>query len=114
MENRITVLKALGVHLRDLTSAAAHLVTASDPIPLPTILDLGNWAGISSNEAQTELLGDIQACVVTNQINIEKMAVIMRALLKKMHQADSLQLCPPHKAIAAPEQTVSARKYGTP
>ena len=113
LENRITVLKALGVHLRDLTSAAAYLVTASDPIPLPTILDLENWAGINSNEAQTELLGDIQSCVVTNQINIEKMAVILRALLKKMHQADTLQLCPPHKAIAAPEQTVPAGKNGT-
>ena len=42
LENRITVLKALGVHMRDLFSAAAYLVTASDPIPLPTIRDLGN------------------------------------------------------------------------
>ena len=58
-------------------------------------------------------MGDIQACVMTNQINIEKMAVIMRALLKKMHQADTLQLCPPHKATTAPEQTVSAGKNGT-
>ena len=113
LENRITVLKALGVHLHDLTSAAAYLVTASDPIPLPTILDLENWAGITNTEAQTELLGDIQSCVITNQINIEKMAVIMRALLKKMHQADTLQLCPPDKTTAAPEQTVPAGNNGT-
>ena len=34
LENRITVLKALGVHMKDLSSAAAHLVTASEPIDL--------------------------------------------------------------------------------
>ena len=88
-------------------------MTASDPIPLPTILDLENWAGITNTEAQTELLGDIQSGVITNQINIEKMAVIMRALLKKMHQADTLQLCPPDKTTAAPEQTVPAGNNGT-
>ena len=108
LENQITVLKALGVHLRDLTSAAAYLETASDPFPLPTILDLENWAGITNIEAQTELLNDIQSGVTTNQINIEKMAVILRALLKKMHQEDMLQLCPPDKTTAALEQTVPA------
>ena len=46
--------------------------------------------------------------MTTNQINIEKMAVILRALLKKMHRADTLQLCPPDKTTAAPEHTVPA------
>ena len=75
---------------------------------MPTILDLENWAGITNIEAQTELLNDIQSGVTTNQINIEKMAVILRALLKKMHQEDTLQLCPPDKTTAAPEPTVPA------
>ena len=114
LENRIMVLKALGVHMRDLSSAAAYLVTASDPIPLPTIQDLGNWAGISSNRAQMELLSDIQGTVVTNQISMEKMNVMMRAMLKKMNQMEEVATNPPTKASVAPEQTVPARETGTP
>ena len=113
LENRITVLKALGVHMRDLSSAAAYLVTASDPIPLPTIQDLGNWVGISSNRAQMELLSDIQGTVVTNQISMEKMNVMMRSMLKKMNQMEEVATNPPTKASVAPEQTVPARETGT-
>ena len=114
LENRITVLKALGVHMKDLSSAAAHLVTASDPIPWPTIRDLENWTGIRSQAAQMELLSDVQGTVVTNQINMEKMAVIMRAMLKKIHRMEEVATNPPTKASAAPEQTVPARENGTP
>ena len=106
LENHITVLKALGIHLRDLTSAAAYLETASDPIPWPTILELENWAGITSIALQTELINDIQSSVTANQIDIEKMSVILRALLKKMQQGDALQSCHPDKTTAAPEPTV--------
>ena len=106
LENRITVLKALGIHLRDLTSAAAYLETASDPIPWPSILELENWAGITSIGLQTELINDIQSSVTANQIDIEKMSVILRALLKKMPQGDAIQSCHPDKTTAAPEPTV--------
>ena len=100
MENRITVLKALGIHLRDLTSAAAYLETSSDPIPWPTPLELENWAGITSIEHQAELIDDIQSSVTKNQIELEKMSVILRALL--MQQGDAPQ------PAAAPEPTVPA------
>ena len=102
LENRITVLKALGIHLRDLTSAAAYLETSSDPIPWPSILELENWAGITSIGLQTELLDDIQSSVTANQTEIEKMFVMLRALLKTMQQGDAPQ------TAAAPEPTVPA------
>ena len=105
LENRITVLKALGIHLRDLTSAAAYLETSSDPIPWPSILELENWAGITSIGLQTELIDDIQSSVTANQIELEKMSVILRALLKTMQQGDAPQ------TAAAPAPTVPAGNY---
>ena len=105
LENRITVLKALGIHLRDLTSAAAYLETASNPIPWPTPLEQENWAGMTSIEHQAELIDDIQSSVTKNQIELEKMSVILRALLKKMQQVDA----PP--TDAAPEPTVPAEDH---
>ena len=105
LENRTTVLKALGIHMRDLTAAAAYLETASDPIPWPTPSELENWAGMTSMERQTELIDDIQSSVTTNQIELEKMAVLLRALLKKMQPGDA----PP--TDAAPEPTVPAKDH---
>ena len=48
LENRILVLKALGIHMKDLNAAAAYLVTASDPLPCPTNQDFEDWTGIKS------------------------------------------------------------------
>ena len=105
LENRTTVLKALGIHMRDLTAAAAYLETASDPIPWPTPSELENWAGITSMERQTELIDDIQSSVTTNQIELEKMSVLMRALLKKMQQGDATPI------DAVPEPTAPATDH---
>ena len=105
LEYRITVLKALGIHLCDPTSAAAYLETSSDTIPWPTPLELENWAGITSIEHQAELIDDIQSRVMKNQIELEKMSVILRGLLETMQQGDA----PP--TAAAPEPTVPAEDH---
>ena len=114
LENRITVLKALGVHMKDLTSAAAHLVTASDPIPCPTIRDLEDWTGVKSQSAQMELLRDVQGTVVECQIHMEKMAVMMTAMLKKMNRMEQAAMNPPMKASVTPEPTVPALEREQP
>ena len=84
LEHRTAVLKALGIHMRDLTAATAYLETAHETIPWPTTRELENWAGVSSIEHA--LMDDIQTSVTNNQIELEKMSVLMRALVKKMHQ----------------------------
>ena len=105
LEYRITVLKALGIHLRDPTSAAAYLETSSDTIPWPTPSELEDWTRITSIEHQAELIDDIQSRVMKNQIEIRKMFVILRGLLETMQQGDA----PP--TAAAPEPTVPAGDY---
>ena len=105
LENHITVLKALGIHLRDLTAAAAYLETASDPVPWPTPQELESWAGMTNTSIDIELLDDIQSSVTKNQIELEKMAVIMRALLKKMQQGDATP------TDVAPEPIVPAKDH---
>ena len=57
-----------------------------------------------------ELLSDVQGTVVDNQIRMEKMAVMMRAMLKKMNKMEDAATNPPTKASVAPEQTVPARE----
>ena len=88
LEHRTTVLKALGLHMRDLTAATAYLETAPETIPWPTSSELDRWAGMTNTRIDIELLDDIQSSVTKNQIELEKMAVLMRALLKKMQQGD--------------------------
>ena len=70
--------------MRDLTAATAYLETAHETIPWPTIRELENWAGVSSVEHA--LMDDLQTSVTNNQIELEKMSVLMRALVKKMQQ----------------------------
>ena len=56
-------------------------------------------------ERQTELIDDIQSSVTTNQIELEKMSVLMRALLKKMQQGDATPI------DAVPEPTAPATDH---
>ena len=84
LEHRTAVLKALGIHMRDLTAATAYLETVNETIPWPSIRELENWAGVSSVEHA--LMDDLQTSVTNNQIELEKMSVLMRALVKKMQQ----------------------------
>ena len=60
MENRILVLKAIGIHQKDLNAAAAYLVTAADPIPCPTLQDLEDWTGVKSQTAAMDILSELQ------------------------------------------------------
>ena len=43
LENRILVMKSIGLHPKDLTAAAAYLETSADPIPYPSLQDLDDW-----------------------------------------------------------------------
>ena len=110
LENRIMVLKALGIHMKDLNSAAAHLVTASDPVPCPTIQDLEDWTGVKSQSAQMELLSDLHGTALESQIRIEKMSVMMTAMLKKMVKLEQAAMNPPMEASVTPEPTVPSRE----
>ena len=55
-----------------------------------------------------ELLSDVQGTVVENQIRMEKMAVMMTAMLKKMNMLEQAAMNPPMKASVTPEPTVPA------
>ena len=110
LENRILVLKALGIHMKDLNSAAAHLVTASDPVPCPTIQDLEDWTGVKSQSAQMEILSELHGTSLENQIRIEKMAVMMTAILKKMVKLEQAATDPPREASVTTEPIVPSRE----
>ena len=110
LENRILVLKALGIHMKDLNAAAAHLVTTSDPVPCPTIQDLEDWTGVKSQSAQMEILSELHGTSLENQIRIEKMAVMMTAILKKVVKLEQAATDPPMEASVTTEPIVPSRE----
>ena len=57
-----------------------------------------------------ELLSDVQGTVVDNQIRMEKMAVMMTAMLKKMNRLEQAAMNPPTEASVTPEPPVPARE----
>ena len=76
--------------MRDLTAATAYLETAGETIPWPSLEDLNNWAGLNNyNPALMDDLqigvNDLQISVNNNQAELEKLIVLMRAVVKKLH-----------------------------
>ena len=61
---------------------------------------------MKSQSAQMELLRDVQGTVVECQIHMEKMAVMMTAMLKKMNKMEQAAM----EARVTPEPTVPARE----
>ena len=104
MENRILVLKSIGIHQKDLNAAAAYLVTAADPIPCPTLQDLEDWTGVKSQTPVMDILSELQVASLENQICTERMAVILTAILKKVVKMDKAASDPP---MEVNETTVS-------
>ena len=108
LEHRTTVLKALGVHMRDLIAATVYLETAGSTITWPSLDDLNNWAGLSNyNPALMDDLqigvSDLQYTTNQNQAELEKLMVLMRAVVKKMHlgvTVDSIHF--DHQAVPPP------------
>ena len=102
LEHRTTVLKALGIHMRDLTAATAYLETAGETIPWPSLEDLNNWAGL--NNYNPALMDDLQIGVNNNQVELEKLIVLMRTVVKKLHEGvtvEGLALLD-HEGVALP------------
>ena len=88
--------------MRDLTAATAYLETAGETIPWPSLEDLNNWAGL--NNYNPALMDDLQIGVNNNQVELEKMAVLMRAVVKKLHEGvtvEGLALLD-HEGVALP------------
>ena len=108
LEHRTTVLKSLGVHMRDLIAATVYLETAGSTINWPSLDDLNNWAGLSNynpalmDDLQTGV-SDLQYTTNQNQAELEKLMLLMRAVVKKMNlgvTVDSIHF--DHQAVPPP------------
>ena len=44
-ELRVSIMKAIGLHPKDVAATTVYLVTAKDPISCPTTQDLEDWIG---------------------------------------------------------------------
>ena len=110
MENRILVLKSIGIHQKDLNAAASYLVTAADPIPCPTLQDLEDWTGVKSQTSAMDILSELQVTSLENQIRTERMAVILTAILKKVIKLDKAASGPPTEASDTTESVVPSRE----
>ena len=96
--------------MKDLNVAAAHLVTASDPIPCPTLQDLEDWTGVKSQTAAMDILSELQITSLENQIRTERMAVMLTAILKKVVKMDQAAKDPPTEASVTTESVVPSRE----
>ena len=112
LEHRTTVLKSLGVHMRDLIAATVYLETAGSTINWPSLDDLNNWAGLSNynpalmDDLQTGV-SDLQYTTNQNQAELEKLMVLMRAVVKQMNlgvTVDSIH----HRAVPPPSPPTTA------
>ena len=100
LETRTMVMKAIGLHPKDLRAAAAYLETAADPIPYPSDQDLEDWTGW--NPQIMDILNDLQKESLENHIRTEKMSVMMSAILRmmvKLTKAGDVQ--PPEVNVSA-------------
>ena len=104
LENRILVMKSIGLHPKDLKAAAAYLETSADPIPYPSQQDLDDWTG--ANPQVMDILNELQTASLRNQIRTERMAVILTAILKKVIKLDKAAGGPPMEASETTETVV--------
>ena len=100
--------------MRDLIAATVYLETAGSTINWPSLDDLNNWAGLSNyNPALMDDLhtgvSDLQYTTNQNQAELEKLMVLMRAVVKQMNlgvTVDSIHF--DHRAVPPPSPPTPA------
>ena len=110
LENRVLVMKSIGLHPKDMNAAAAYLETSADPIPYPTPQDLEDWTGVNSQTPVMDILSELQVASLENQICTERMSVILTAILKKVIKLDKAASGPPTEASETTETVVPLRE----
>ena len=110
LENRVLVMKSIGLHPKDMNAAAAYLETSADPIPYPTPQDLEDWTGVNSQTPVMDILSELQVASLENQIRTERMAVILTAILKKVIKLDKAASGPPTEASQTTKSVVPSRE----
>ena len=79
-ELRVSIMKSIGLHPKDVAAATVYLVTAKDPIPCPTTQDLEDWIGWDPDVRDS--LRELKEDSLQDRIIIERMGVSIAALMK--------------------------------
>ena len=80
LELRVTIMKSIGLHPKDLAAATVFLETAANPIPCPQQKDLKDWIGWDPDVRES--LRELKEDSLQDRIIIERMGVTMAALMK--------------------------------
>ena len=92
IEIQTVVMRSVGIHLKELIGATAYLESTADPIPYPSDQELEDWIGW--NPALMHTLRELQSEAEDANGRMEKMAVILTAVLKKvkgLEEAETLR-----------------------
>ena len=93
VEVKSAVLKSVGIHIKDMLGATAHLEGADLSIKYPCEQDLENWVGW--NPALMDTLREIELSqredANDSRIGLEKMEVMLTAILKNLEEAEALR-----------------------
>ena len=104
-ELRVSIMKAVGIHPKDVAAAIVYLETAKDPIPCPTTKDLEDWIGWDPDVRES--LRELKEDSLQDRIIIERMGVSIAALMKMVRSltdAEALRTksdSPPQEAEGA-------------
>ena len=77
---RVSIMKAIGLHPKDVAAATVYLETAKDPIPCHTTQDLEDWIGWDPDVRDS--LRELKEDSLQDRIIIERMGVSIAALMK--------------------------------
>ena len=92
LELRVAIMKSIGLHPKDLTTATVFLGTAADPVPCPSTQDLEDWIGWDPDVRDS--LRELKEDSLQDRIIIERMGVTMAALMKMVRSlTDAEDLC---------------------
>ena len=90
---RAAVLKSVGIHIKDMFGATAHLESAVDPIQYPSEQDLEDWVGW--NPALMHTLRELECSqkleANDSRVCMEKMEVMLTAVLKKLKNLEEAE-----------------------
>ena len=96
VEVRSAVLKSVGIHIKDMLGATAHLEGTDLPIQFPCEQDLENWVGW--NPALMDTLRELDCSqredANDSRIRLEKIDMMLTAILKKLKNLEEAEaLC---------------------
>ena len=95
VEIRTAVLKSIGIHMKHMIGATAHLEGAKLSIRHPTEQDLENWVGWNSSLMDTlrEIELSQREDATKSETTLERMGVILTAILRKLKNLEEAEAC---------------------